>query len=261
MGRPRHDADRRRRGTARRDGRERLPLPAARIRIGRATERSTAWTSLQPAPDITGASATRCTGAASRSRAASSSASTSDTPDVFARDGGGRQRAAHRHPALRALHAVPGTPAYERLQRRGACCTRTGTTTTRSTRSSARSGWRRRNSTPVSSAPTRHVHPGIHRRRTSAARHAAISFVGNLAYRRYMSRLERDRQRIYHPAAAHYRCASRSSNPGSVRKPGEPYPQGWRMEPLWAAALAALTPATGGPRLLRRQAGGHPARP
>jgi radical SAM superfamily enzyme YgiQ (UPF0313 family) len=25
-------------------------------------------------------------------------------------------------------------------------------------------------------------------------------------------------------------------------KPGERYPQGWRMEPLWAAALAALTP-------------------
>ena len=27
-------------------------------------------------------------------------------------------------------------------------------------------------------------------------------------------------------------------------KPGEPYPQGWRMEPLWAATLAALTPAS-----------------
>ena len=27
-------------------------------------------------------------------------------------------------------------------------------------------------------------------------------------------------------------------------KPGERYPQGWQMEPLWAAALAALTPAT-----------------
>jgi radical SAM superfamily enzyme YgiQ (UPF0313 family) len=26
-------------------------------------------------------------------------------------------------------------------------------------------------------------------------------------------------------------------------KPGERYPQGWQMEPLWAAALAALTPA------------------
>jgi radical SAM superfamily enzyme YgiQ (UPF0313 family) len=27
-------------------------------------------------------------------------------------------------------------------------------------------------------------------------------------------------------------------------KPGERYPQGWRMEPLWAATLAALTPAS-----------------
>ena len=38
--------------------------------------------------------------------------------------------------------------------------------------------------------------------RTSTARHAAIAFVGNLAYRRYVGRLERDRDRIHRPAAA-----------------------------------------------------------
>jgi len=38
--------------------------------------------------------------------------------------------------------------------------------------------------------------------RTSAARHAVIAFVGNLAYRRYAGRLERDRDRIHGLMAA-----------------------------------------------------------
>ena len=39
-------------------------------------------------------------------------------------------------------------------------------------------------------------------RRTSSAQHAAIAFIGNLAYRRYARRLQRDRNRIHQPAAA-----------------------------------------------------------
>lgn len=40
-------------------------------------------------------------------------------------------------------------------------------------------------------------------RRTSGARHAAIAFIGNLAYRRYVRRLTHDRARIHRPEPAH----------------------------------------------------------
>ena len=138
MGRPGHDEDCRRRGTAGHHGRQRVPVPVAGVsnRSGRGT--STGWANGSIGRRATCASPTRCTGGASSSRAASSSAWTRTRRTSF-RDGGGRERPAHRHPQIRALHAVPGHARVRTAERgRGVCCTSTGNTTTRSTSSSGR---------------------------------------------------------------------------------------------------------------------------
>ena len=127
-----------------------------------------------------------------------------DTPDVFAETVAAVNDLRIDIPRYALYTPYPGTRAFERLKKEGRLL---------------HEHWEHYDTQHVVIRPTQmtpeELDAGFIRayrdtfslasiwRRTSGARHAAIAFVGNLAYRRYVHRLERDRERIHQPAAAH----------------------------------------------------------